>query len=212
MAKKVSSGGFFRPNNNSNNSNRNSRFPPRGGRQPEHRINDLIKVVEARLVGDDFEALTEIVGEPVETGVFPIRKLLAWAEKAELDLVEVVPNATPPVVRITDYNKFLYLKKKKEKEIKANSSKVEVKEIRFGPSTDSHDFEFKLRHATKFLQEGAKVRAYVQFKGREIVFKDKGELLLLNFIKELMEFGQIEAEPKLEGKRMFVTIAPKKKK
>jgi translation initiation factor IF-3 len=197
---------------NSNNNKKNPRVPFRGQKQPEHRINEFIKVPEARLVGDNLEQLSEIVGETIEPAIYPVRKLLDWSTKVELDLIEVVPNAEPPVVRITDYNKFLYLKKKKEKEIKANSSKVEVKEIRFGPSTETHDFEFKLRHATKFLQEGAKVRAYVQFKGREIVFKDKGELLLLNFLKELMEFGQPEGEPKLEGKRMFVTIAPKKKK
>lgn len=202
----------FRSNNNNSNNNRNPRVPFRGQKQPEHRINEFIKVPEARLVGDNFEQLSEITGETIEAGVFSLRKLLEWSEKAELDLVEVVPNATPPVVRITDYNKFLYLKKKKEKEIKANSQKVEVKEIRFGPSTEKHDFEFKLRHAHEFLKEGAKVKAYVQFRGREIVFKDKGELLLLNFIKELMDVGQPEAEPKLEGKRMHVTIAPKKKK
>ncbi len=194
------------------NNNNKPRVPFRGQKQPEHRINDFIKVPEVRLAGDNLAELSEIVGETVEPAIYPVRKLLQWAEKAELDLVEVVPNATPPVARITDYNKFLYLKKKKEKEIKANSSKVEVKEIRFGPSTEAHDFEFKLRHATNFLKEGAKVRAYVQFRGREIVFKDKGELLLLNFLKELMEYGQPEAEPKLEGKRMLVTIAPKKKK
>jgi translation initiation factor IF-3 len=197
---------FHKSNNNK------PRVPFRGQKQPEHRINDFIKVPEVRLAGDNLAELSEIVGETVEAAIYPVRKLLQWAEKAELDLVEVVPNATPPVARITDYNKFLYLKKKKEKEIKANSSKVEVKEIRFGPSTEAHDFEFKLRHATNFLKEGAKVRAYVQFRGREIVFKDKGELLLLNFLKELMEYGQPEAEPKLEGKRMLVTIAPKKKK
>ncbi len=196
----------FRKNNN------NPRVPFRGQKQPEHRINDFIKVPELRLAGDSLEELSEIVGEKIEPGIYPLRKLQLWAEQAELDLIEVVPNANPPVARITDYNKFLYLKKKKEKEIKANSSKVEVKEIRFGPSTEAHDFEFKVRHATKFLQEGAKVRAYVQFRGREIVFKDKGELLLLNFLKELIDYGVPEAEPKLEGKRMFVTIGPKKKK
>lgn len=130
----------------------------------------------------------------------------------ELDLVEINDKAIPPIVRIIDYSKFLYQKKKKEKEMKAASHKTEMKEIRFGPSTEAHDFEFKLRHAQKFLEEGDKVRAYVQFKGREIVFKDKGELLLLNFIKELVDFGTPENTPKLEGKRMFVMISPKKKK
>lgn len=127
-----------------------------------------------------------------------------------LDLVEISPNADPPVVRITDYNKFLYQKKKKEKEIKANAVKQQLKEIRFGPETGEHDFEFKLRHAKSFLAEGNKVKAYVQFRGRAIMFKERGELLLLRFLKELEEYGAAEQLPRMDGKRMMVIIAPKK--
>ncbi len=127
-----------------------------------------------------------------------------------LDLVEISPNADPPVVRITDYNKFLYQKKKKEKEIKANAVKQQLKEIRFGPETGEHDFEFKLRHAKTFLSEGNKVKAYVQFRGRAIMFKERGELLLLRFLKELEEYGAAEQLPRMDGKRMMVIIAPKK--
>jgi translation initiation factor IF-3 len=130
----------------------------------------------------------------------------------ELDLVEISPKAKPPVVRIIDYNKFLYDRKKKEKEIKAKAAKTVIKEIRFGPNTDDHDFEFKLRHAKKFLEEGAKVKAYVHFRGRTIVFKDRGELLLLRFLKELEDFGAAEALPKMEGRRMIVVVSPKKAK
>ncbi len=125
-------------------------------------------------------------------------------------MVEISPNAKPPVVRITDFNKFLYEKKKKEKEIKAKAAKTVIKEIRFGPNTDDHDFEFKVRHARSFLDEGSKVKAYVQFKGRAIVFKDRGELLLLRFLKELEDLGAAESLPKLEGRRMIVMVAPKK--
>ncbi|MCB0675298.1 MAG: translation initiation factor IF-3, partial [Saprospiraceae bacterium] len=125
---------------------------------------------------------------------------------------EISPNADPPVVRIIDYNKFLYERKKKEKELKAKAAKTVIKEIRFGPNTDDHDFDFKMRHAYKFLEEGAKVKAYVHFRGRTIVFKDRGELLLLRFIKELEEVGAAEALPKMEGRRMIVVLAPKKKK
>ena len=130
----------------------------------------------------------------------------------ELDLVEISPNAEPPVVKIIDYNKFLYEKKKREKEIKSKAVKTVVKEIRFGPNTDEHDFEFKLRHAQRFLEEGSKVKSYVHFRGRTIVFKDRGELLLLRFLKELEEFGAAEALPKMEGRRMTVIIQPKKGK
>ena len=137
---------------------------------------------------------------------------MRWADELGLDLVEISPKAKPPVVRIIDYNKFLYEKKKKEKELKAKASKTVVKEIRFGPNTDEHDFDFKLRHAQKFLQEGAKVKAYVHFRGRTIVFKERGELLLLRFLKELEEFGAAEALPKMEGRRMIVIVSPKKKK
>jgi translation initiation factor IF-3 len=193
--------------------NRGPRPPFRGAvKEPENKINEFIRVPEVRLVGENLAEISAKVGEEIATGIFPTRKVLIWAEKMELDLVEINGNAAPPIVRIVDYTKFLYQKKKKEKELKDNTHKIEVKEIRFGPSTEKHDFEFKLRHAQKFLEDGDKVKAYVQFKGREIVFKDKGELLLLNFLKELVDLGSPEATPKLEGKRMFVMITPKKKK
>lgn len=128
-----------------------------------------------------------------------------------MDLVEITPNADPPVCKIIDFKKFLYLKRKKEKEIKAKTAKTVVKEIRFGPHTDDHDFDFKMKHAIKFLEEGAKVKAYVQFRGRAIVFKDRGELILLRFIKELEPYGVAEELPRLEGKRMHVILSPKKK-
>ena len=185
---------------------------PAGPEKDNTRINDLIRVAEIRLVGENLEELSIKLNEKIETGIYPTKKVREWAEKAELDLVEINPNAQPPICRIIDYNKFLYQKKKREKEQKANAVKTEVKEVRFSPTTDSHDVEFKVRHATKFLQESDKVKAYVTFKGRAILYKDKGEILLLNFIKALEEFGQPESLPKLEGKRMMVTIAPKKKK
>lgn len=189
----------------------NRRFQGRQQPQSPFRINDQIRIPEVRLVGDNLEELSEVVGQTVEPGIYPTRTAREWAEKMELDLVEISPNASPPVVRITDFKKFLYDRKKKEKELKAKAAKTVVKEIRFGPNTDEHDFEFKTRHAQKFLEEGAKVRAYVQFRGRTIVFKERGELLLLRFIKELDEFGAAEALPKLEGRKMAVIIAPKKK-
>jgi translation initiation factor IF-3 len=136
---------------------------------------------------------------------------LALAREMELDLVEISPKADPPVCRITEYKKFLYDQKKKQKEIKANQTKVTVKEIRFGPNTDDHDFQFKLKHARKFLEEGAKLKAYVFFRGRTIVFKERGEILLLKFAQELEDVGAIEQMPKLEGKRMTVMFNPKKK-
>lgn len=176
----------------------------------EHRINELIRIPEARLVGDNFEELSKEIGQTIETGIFQIGQLLGWADKAGLDLVEIVPNAEPPVVRIIDYNKFLYNKRKKDKELKANAAKTVLKEIRFGPNTDDHDFEFKTRHALEFLQEGSKVKAYVQFKGRSIVFKERGELLLLKFIKALEDVCVPEQLPKLEGRRMMVMLTPKK--
>ncbi|MBX2929087.1 MAG: translation initiation factor IF-3 [Saprospiraceae bacterium] len=186
------------------------RFSDPDPNRSQYRTNEQIRVPEVRLVGDDFEKISQIAGEPVEAGVFPTRKARDWADAMELDLVEISPNAIPPVARITDFNKFLYDKKKKEKEIKAKASKTVIKEIRFGPNTDDHDFEFKVRHAKTFLEEGAKVKAYVQFKGRAIVFKDRGELILLRFLKELEELGAAEALPKLEGRRMHVVVAPKK--
>jgi len=144
--------------------------------------------------------------------VVTIQEALKIASEMELDLVEISPNAEPPVCKVIDYKKFLYEKKKKEKEIKAKTAKVVVKEIRFGPHTDDHDFNFKLKHAQKFLSEGAKVKAYVFFKGRSIVYKEQGETLLLRFANELEDFGKVEMMPKLEGKRMFLMVGPKKTK
>lgn len=152
-----------------------------------------------------------LVGENVEQGVYKLADALRKAQELEVDLVEISGNSTPPVCRVVDYKKFLYEQKKKKKELKAKQSQVVVKEIRFGPNTDDHDFEFKLRHAIEFLKEGSKVRAHVFFKGRSIVFKDRGEILLTRFIQELMEYGLPEQMPKLEGKKMFVLITPKKK-
>ena len=163
------------------------------------------------MVGDNFEEISEVAEQKIEAGVVDTRSAVAWAQALELDLVEISPNAEPPVCKIIDYNKFLYLKKKKEKEIKSKTAKTVIKEIRFGPNTDDHDFEFKLRHAIKFLTEGAKVKAYVLFRGRTIVFKDRGQLLLLKFIKELEEYGGAESLPKMEGRRMIVMISPHKK-
>ncbi len=181
-------------------------------KQNELRINANIKVPEIRLVGENIDSVSEAIGEKFIAGeVYRTRDAKMWAEKAGLDLVEISPNANPPVCRIIDFNKFLYEKKKREKEIKAKTSKTVIKEIRFGPNTDDHDFEFKVKHAKKFLEEGSKVRAFVQFRGRSIVFKDRGELLLLKFIKELDAEGAAEAMPKLEGRKMSVMIAPRKK-
>ena len=178
----------------------------------EFRINHMIRVPEVRLVGDNLEVISKVAGRTVETGVYQTRMVQQWAEQLELDLVEISPNAEPPVCKIIDYRKFIYDKKKREKELKAKVVKTVMKEIRFGPNTDEHDFEFKVRHAKNFLDEGAKVRAYVHFRGRTIVFKDRGELLLLKFLKELEDHGAAEALPKLEGRRMSVIITPKKKK
>jgi translation initiation factor IF-3 len=177
-----------------------------------HRLNKNIRVPKVRLVGDGVELINPATGNPIEPGVYNTNLLLEWAEELGIDLVEISPNADPPVCKLIDYRKFVYDKKKKEKEIKAKAQKTVVKEIRFGPNTDDHDFDFKTKHARKFLEEGAKVKAYVQFRGRSIVFHDRGELVLLNFIKELEDLGAAEELPKLEGKRMGVVIAPKKKK
>ncbi len=176
------------------------------------RTNEYIRVPKIRLVGDDLDKISNEVGQTVEVGVYNTSQALKWAQAAGLDLVEISPKADPPVCKIIDYNKFLYLKKKKEKELKAKTSKTVVKEIRFGPNTDDHDFDFKLRHAKKFLEDGAKVKAYVHFRGRTIVYKDRGELLLLRFIAELEGLGAAENLPKLEGRRMTTIIAPVKKK
>jgi translation initiation factor IF-3 len=175
------------------------RFVPR--KEAEHRINHFIRVPQVRLVGDN-----------VEVGVYSTQEALKIAQQQQLDLVEISPNADPPVCKVIDYNKFLYDKKKKEKEMKAKAKVSEVKEIRFTPNTDDHDFDFKSRHAEGFLKDGNKVKAYVQFKGRAIQFKERGELLLLKFAERLQEIGQPEALPKLEGKRMFIMLAPKKEK
>ena len=172
------------------------RFVPR--KEAEHRINHHIRVPQVRLVGDN-----------VTVGIYPTQEALKMAQEKELDLVEISPQADPPVCRIIDYNKFLYDKKKKEKEMKANAKTTEMKEIRFTPNTDDHDFDFKSKHAESFLKEGNKVKAYVQFKGRAIQFKDRGELLLLKFADRLKEVGQLESMPKLEGKRMLAIFTPK---
>lgn len=148
----------------------------------------------------------------MEVGIYPIRKALDISKELELDLVEISPKADPPVCKIIDYKKFLYEQKKREKAMKAKASKVVVKEIRFGPNTDDHDYEFKKKHAEKFLKDGAKLKAYVFFKGRSIVYKDQGEILLLKLASELEELGKVEQMPKLEGKRMTMFIAPKTKK
>lgn len=152
------------------------------------------------------------MGDNVEIGIYPIRKALEIAREQQLDLVEISPNATPPVCKIIDYKKFLYEQKKREKALKSKATKVVVKEIRFGPNTDEHDYEFKKKHALKFLESGAKLKAYVFFKGRSIIYKDQGEILLLRLAQDLEEYGTVEQMPKLEGKRMIMLIAPKKKK
>ncbi|HPV16963.1 MAG TPA: translation initiation factor IF-3 [Bacteroidales bacterium] len=178
----------------------NRRSPARVAPQA-HKINHRIT---ARVV--------RVVGEGIETAVMSIQDALKLADQRELDLVEISPNADPPVCRIVDYQKFLYQQKKKQKEIKAKTARVVVKEIRFGPNTDDHDYNFKLKHAMKFLEEGAKVRAYVFFKGRSILFKEQGELLLLRFASDLEEYAKVDQLPRLEGKRMIISFSPKKKK
>jgi translation initiation factor IF-3 len=183
--------------------------PPRGNfnprfrkeQQQEHRTNNMIRVPNVRLVGEN-----------VTVGVYPTTEALKMASDQALDLVEISPNADPPVCKIIDYNKFLYEKKRKEKEMKAKSKASEVKEIRFTPNTDDHDFDFKAKHAEKFLKDGDKVKAYVQFKGRAIQFRERGELLLLKFAERLNEVGVLEGMPKMEGKRMLAIWAPKSQK
>ena len=184
---------------------------PSGPRPPMHgphmprkeepyAINERIRAKEVRVVGDN-----------VENGVYPIQQALKMADEMELDLIEISPTAQPPVCKILDYSKFLYQQKKRLKEQKAKATKVVVKEIRFGPQTDDHDYNFKLKHAQSFLQEGSKVKAYVFFKGRSILFKEQGEVLLLRFANDLEEFGKVEQMPVLEGKRMIIMLSPKKK-
>ncbi len=151
------------------------------------------------------------MGDNVEVGVYSLSKALALAQELELDLVEISPKASPPVCKILEYKKFLYEQKKRDKALKAKSTKIVVKEIRFGPNTDEHDYEFKRKHAEKFLKEGAKLKAFVFFKGRSIVFKEKGQILLLRLAQDLEEIGKVEQMPILEGKKMIMFIAPKKK-
>lgn len=167
-------------------------------KQNQYRINEQIRVREVRIVGENGST------------VMPTREALDMARQQGVDLVEISPNANPPVCRLIDYSKFLYQQKKRAKEMKAKQVKVEVKEIRFGPQTDEHDYQFKLKHAKEFLEEGNKVRAYVFFRGRSILFKEQGEVLLLRFANDLEEVGKVEAMPSLEGKKMFIYMAPKK--
>jgi len=153
-----------------------------------------------------------LVGDNVEQGVFPFEEAMRIADQLELDLVEISPNAVPPVCKVVDYQKFLYQIKKREKEAKAKTAKVILKEIRFGPQTDDHDYNFKLKHAQGFLKEGCKVKAYVFFKGRSILFKEQGEVLLLRFASDLEEYAKVDQLPQLEGKRMIIMFSPKKPK
>ncbi len=176
------------------------RGPQDRNSKEQHAINERIRAREVRLVGEN-----------VEQGIYSIHEALKMAEEQDLDLVEISPTAEPPVCKIIDYQKFLYQQKKRQKEQKAKSTKVVVKEIRFGPQTDDHDYNFKLKHAIGFLQEGAKVKAYVFFKGRSILFKEQGEVLLLRFANDLEEYGKVEQMPVLEGKRMIIMLTPKKK-
>ena len=171
----------------------------------------MIRVPEIRLVGDNVSDIADQLNIKLGPGeVHDTRRAKQWAREVDLDLVEISPKADPPVCKIIDYKKFLYQQKQREKELKANTVKTVVKEVRFGPNTDDHDFEFKVRHARGFLEDGAKVKAYVHFRGRSIVFKDRGELLLLRFMKELEDLGTAEAMPKMEKRRMNVMIQPKK--
>lgn len=156
--------------------------------------------------------MVRVVGDNMEPAILQIKEALALADEQGLDLVEIAPGANPPVCKILEYKKFLYDQKKKQKDIKANAAKVVIKEIRLGPNTDEHDFNFKLKHAQKFLSDGAKLKVYVFFKGRSIIYKEKGEVVLLRFAQELEDLGKVEQMPKLEGKRMIMLIASKKKK
>ncbi len=187
-----------RPNNNNNNAPRRPNNSSKD--KAPYAINEHIRAREVRLVGDN-----------VETGVYPIQEALNIADELGLDLIEISPTAQPPVCKILDFQKFLYQQKKRQKEQKAKATKVVVKEIRFGPQTDDHDYNFKLKHAIGFLQEGAKVKAYVFFKGRSILFKEQGEVLLLRFANDLEEYGKVDQMPVLEGKRMIIMLSPKKK-
>ena len=174
---------------------------------PFHRRNDERN--NYKLNRDIRYPKVRVVGENIESGIFTVAEAIKMAEELEMDLVEISPNADPPVCRIVDFQKFIYEKKKKDKELKAKTKKQEMKEIRFTPHTDDHDFEFKSKHAENFLKEGNKVRAYVMFKGRAIAFKGQGEVLLLKFATRLEEVGVPDQLPKMEGKRMFITLNPK---
>ncbi|MDA9126710.1 translation initiation factor IF-3 [Flavobacteriaceae bacterium] len=170
-------------------------------KEDQHKINRKITALELRLVGDN-----------VEVGVYSLSKALAIAREQEVDLVEISPNAVPPVCKVMDYKKFLYEQKKRDKAIKSKATKVVVKEIRFGPQTDDHDYAFKKKHAEKFLKEGAKLKAFVFFKGRSIIYQEQGQILLLRLAQDLEDLGKVEQMPKLEGKRMIMFISPKKVK
>ncbi|MTI32775.1 translation initiation factor IF-3 [Cytophagales bacterium RKSG123] len=174
------------------------RRPFRGRVEEPYKVNRKITASEVRLVGDN-----------VEVGIYRLDNALKIAQEQNLDLVEISPKADPPVCKVIDYSKFKYEQKKKQKEIKAKAQKTVIKEIRFGPNTDDHDFNFKLKHAQNFLKDGSKVKAYVHFVGRTIVFKERGEILLLKFAQALEEYAKVEQLPKLEGKRMFLFLAPK---
>lgn len=179
------------------------RTPFRQRQEEPYKVNEKIRAREVRVVGDFVDG---------GNAVLSTAQAIKIAQENDLDLVEISPNASPPVCKVIDYAKFKYEQKKKQKEIKANASKTVLKEIRFGPNTDDHDFNFKLKHAIGFLKEGAKVKAYVHFVGRSIVFKERGEMLLLRFAQELEEYAQVEQLPKLEGKRMFLFLSPKTSK
>ena len=197
--------GPYRPKPSGFNKPSGSRPDPRFAHKKDENelaINNQIHAAQVRLVGDNIP----------EPGIYPLSKALALADQLELDLVEISAKADPPVCKILDYQKYIYKQKKKAKEMKAKSTKVVIKEIRFGPNTDEHDFQFKLKHAREFLQEGSKVKATIFFRGRSIMFKDQGEKQLLRFAVELEEFGRAETMPTLEGKRMNIMIAPVKKK
>ena len=190
----------YRPAGPARSNNQNNRRGDRNAKQEQYAVNERITAGEVRLVGDN-----------VTQGVYTLREAQRIADELELDLIEISPTAVPPVCKILDYQKFLYQQKKRQKEQKAKATKVVVKEIRFGPQTDDHDYNFKLKHAIGFLQEGAKVKAYVFFKGRSILFKEQGEVLLLKFANDLEEYGKVEQMPQLEGKLMILMITPKKK-
>jgi translation initiation factor IF-3 len=170
-------------------------------KEDQHRINSKIRAEEVRLVGDN-----------VEIGVYKTKQALEIADEQGLDLVEISPKAVPPVCKVMDYKKFLYEQKKRDKALKSKATKVVIKEIRFGPQTDDHDYAFKKKHAEKFLKDGAKLKAFVFFKGRSIIFKEQGQILLLRLAQDLEEFGKVEQMPRLEGKRMTMFISPKKVK